>query len=81
MRQAAGLSKQSRARNPVSASVVLEQRRLAPLPLRRRDSAVTLAAMIRKRTPGYTFTILVVAGLAFVVLLGTLFGITALMGR
>ena len=37
--------------------------------------------MIRKGTPGYAFTIVVVAGLAFVVLLGTLFGITALMGR
>jgi hypothetical protein len=37
--------------------------------------------MIRKGTLGYASTILVVAGLAFVVLLGTLFGITALMGR
>jgi len=37
--------------------------------------------MIRKRMPGYTFTILVVAGLALVALLGTLFGITALLGR
>jgi hypothetical protein len=37
--------------------------------------------MIRKGTPGYAVTILVAAGLAFVVLLGALFGITALMSR
>ncbi len=37
--------------------------------------------MIQKGTPSYALTILVVAGLAFVVLLGTLFCVSASMGR
>jgi hypothetical protein len=37
--------------------------------------------MIRKGTHGYAFTIVVVAGLAFVVLLGGLLAIAAMMGR
>jgi hypothetical protein len=37
--------------------------------------------MIRKGTRGYAFTIVVVAGLALVVLLGGLLAIGAMMGR
>ena len=37
--------------------------------------------MIRKGRSGYAFTIVVVAGLAFIVLLGGLLAIGAIMGR
>jgi len=37
--------------------------------------------MIRKGTPGYAFTIVVVAGLACVVLVGGLLAVAAVMGR
>ena len=37
--------------------------------------------MIRKGTRGYAFTIVVVGCLAFVVLLGGLLAVTAMMGR
>jgi len=37
--------------------------------------------MIRKGTRGYAFTIVVVAGLAFMVLLGGLLAVGAMMGR
>ncbi len=37
--------------------------------------------MIRKGTRGYAFTIAAVAGLAFVVLIGGLLAIGAMMGR
>ena len=38
-------------------------------------------ANMRKGTAGYAFTIAVVAGLAFLVLIGALLGFGALMGR
>jgi len=37
--------------------------------------------MIRKGTRGYAFTIVVVAGLAFMALLGGLLAVGAMMGR